>query len=263
MKLVTVTILAAAMVFVPARATAAVGGDITRAEVDPNWASGSFAGTVGKSETCQETPKEPESPERPEEPESPEEPGLPRQSGSPPIQPDTPPWDCGWTAYATVGPGTSIDDCSSAERRWGSIGAGVQVIWEGEEVTGPGSVSFGLPGLALEYGAAAPLLCLSAVESVREGVMCPEEEESCPPFAVVHASRQLDAALLQPPAAEAAVSPAGPISSQPAAPRPCRRQAKVRRHRHGRRIAISSGVRVAGKRIRSPRCKSGVGFGSA
>jgi len=179
----------------PGIASASSSGTITRAQVSADRTQANVAGTATRANSCEERPEE--SPELPEEPEGEL---LPPGWQSPPIQPESPPWECGWIAYATVGPGSSPADCDSPSRSLSSIGSGVQLIWSSEELTGPGSRGFDLEGLQLEYGSAAPLLCLAAVESVfDEEIECEEGGEPCPPYAVRHRTYQLDSALLEPP----------------------------------------------------------------
>jgi len=219
---------------IPATAAASVTGDITRTEVDQGWTTAALAGLAVEELDCEEGPEGPVSPE-----------------GGTPVQPKTPPSECGWIAYATVGPGTSISDCSSSTRRLNSIGTGVQVLWEGEEVRGAGLAQFDLSNVDLDYGAAAPLLCLSVVEAVRVQVECQEGEEACPPYAVVHRYRHLDAALLEPVPLPILDPPAsvGPLTSEPIirSPKPCARvKAKHQRRRQQRaKASLSHRVKVS------------------
>jgi hypothetical protein len=174
-------------------------GEISRAQVSPDWTMASIAGVASRTNECVEPPEEPEPPEGPEPGES--------SGPTPPIEPESPPQMCGWIPYATVGPGTSQADCSSAGRRLDSLGQGVQLVWEGKEIGGPGSAGYDLQDVQLENGPNGPLLCLSAVEAVVESLMCEVEEEggTCP-YVVEHAYYQLDSALLEP--ATPSVSPA-------------------------------------------------------
>jgi hypothetical protein len=127
---------------------------------------------------------------------------------------------CGWIPYATVGPGTSQADCSSAGRRLDSLGQGVQLVWEGKEIGGPGSAGYDLQDVQLENGPNSPLLCLSAVEAVAESIMCAAEElpggATCPPYVVEHVYYQLDSALLEPPSVEGPTT--APALSPPVQP---------------------------------------------
>lgn len=250
-SLVSVTIIWLVILLVPSLAKAVATGQITRAETDAHWVLADLSGAVNQQDFCEEGPEEPEPPEEVESSSATVYEG--------PLQPVDSPWECGWTAYATLGPGSSIADCSTTERRWSSIGSGVQLVWLGEEVRGQGVTSFDRQDLALEFGANAPLLCLSVVEAVREQIQCPEGEETCPPYAVVHRFRQLDAVLLTP-ASESSSSGAPVTSSSsegpPPSARPCRRvKHKLRRHRDSAKTAISSRVRISAKKSRSRACK--------
>lgn len=183
-------------------------GEITRAQVSPDWTAASIAGVASRINECVEPPEEPEPPEGPE----PGEPSGP----TPPIEPESPPRMCGWIPYATVGPGSSPADCSSPGRRLDSLGQNVQLVWEGKEIGDPGSAGYDLQGVQLENGSSSPLLCLSAVEAVAESIMCAELQEgaTCPPYVVEHVYYQLDSALLEPPMP----SVDGPALSPPAQP---------------------------------------------
>lgn len=177
----------------PSIASASSSGAIARSQVSADWALASLAGIATRTNDCEEPPAG--GPAPPEEPGG--GPGGPDELAEP-IQPETAPWECGWIAYATVGPGTAQADCSSPGRRWGSIGNGVQLVWSSEELTEAGSVDFDLGNVGLTYGANAPLLCLAAVKAVFEEVMCEGEEPSCPPYVVEHRVDQLDSAILEP-----------------------------------------------------------------
>jgi hypothetical protein len=231
-SLVTLTIFAMVAMLLPASAIAAVSGQITRSEATQNWVSASIAGSATQTVGCVEDPEEPGSP--------------PPPSGA-----------CDWVAYATVGPGDSIADCSSPGRRLESIGPGVQLVWEGEELKGVGTASFDLANVALAYGSAAPLLCLSVVEAVRETVQCPEGEEECPPYGIGYRNRDVDAALLvAPPPTGESPPPGGLDTLALPPPRSCHHPAKHKgRHRQrGGNARVSSLVRVPGKNSRRRGC---------
>ncbi len=162
-------------------------GEITRAQVGPNWTVASIAGSANT--TVQAGCELPEPPEPPEE-EHERSPWLGEE-----------PWlgPCGWIPYATVGPGTSQADCSSPGRRRYSLGEDVQLVWAGDEMENPGSITFDLSGIALAHGSGAPLLCLSAIQEELVGNECPQDGSYCPPnYSVVHYYQQLDLALLEP-----------------------------------------------------------------
>ncbi len=191
-------VFTAAMLLAPATA-AALTGEITRAQVSPDGAHGWIAGAVRQSNACQEPP----------EPQEPPPPGPGPGKSVPPKLPESGPWLCGWIPYATVGPATQEGGCSSPDRHWPDLGDGIQLVWLGSERRGIASVDFELDGIALQHGVDAPLLCLSAVEGVVEGISCIDVVDfPCPPYGVVHTDRQLDSALLVP-------SPVSPLTAAP------------------------------------------------
>lgn len=226
--MVAVAVLSCITVLLPVDAFASSSGEITRAVVTGGWESGSFAGTAIRANHCEEVPEERE----------PRPPGEPGESSSSVIQPSSAPWECGWIAYATLGPGSSSSDCSSPQREWGSLGAGVQLVWTGEELDSAGSSQFDLPNVDLQYGGAAPLLCLSAVESYPRRFMCiGGPEERCERYVITHRTYQLDSALLEPSSVtESPVSPPAQASPQDitAPPAPYPRSCRGKKHRHHR-----------------------------
>ncbi len=125
-----------------AAATAsASSGEFTRAEVSANGTHASLAGFVEWTEPCEEWPDEPWDPE------------------------SVPSWSCSvWTSYATIGPTSSGESCSSPGRNLDSITDGIEVIWEDEKRTGEGATNFDLSDVSLPHGADTLLLCLSALE---------------------------------------------------------------------------------------------------
>jgi hypothetical protein len=210
-------------------------GEISRAQVSSDWTTASIAGVANRINECVEPPEEPE-PEGPEPGES--------SGPMPPIEPESPPRMCGWIPYATVGPGASQADCSSAGRRLDSLGQDVQLVWAGKEIEGPGSASYDLQDVQLENGPNSPLLCLSAVEAVVESVMCEVVEGGTCPYAIEHAYYQLDSALLEPPTpsmgnptAISALSPPARSRIFPGRVRYCR---TVKPRRKGRRSNTSA-----------------------
>jgi hypothetical protein len=194
----------------PGLALASSGGEITRAQVTPGWTLAGIAGiasTTLQAEACTEPPEPPEPPR--EEPVEGEE-----WEGAPPeefFRPET----CSWIPYATVGPGASQADCSSPGRRRDSLGEGVQLVWAGDEMENPGSISFDLSGVLLNYGSSSPLLCLSATEAVLEAMYtgeCPfGSRDNCfSGYSVVETYQQLDSALLEPVASPTEKPASGP-----------------------------------------------------
>jgi len=237
-----VIFLLAVVASFPGIALGSSTGELTRVQVSADWAHGSLAGTAVRLDGCVQPPDE----------DSGEEPSIP------PKQPQSPPWECGWIAYATAGPGSSSSDCASPTRRLSTLGPGVQLLWSSEELTAAGTTAFDLTDVGLVYGEAAPLLCLSAVEAVAEAVDCTDEVESnCPPYAIVHRHLQLASRLLRPEAqslSEAALPAASSPNRQ--GRRPCRRVRLRRPHparRHIARAAIAARGHAASK-VRKGRC---------
>lgn len=227
----------------PAVANGSSGGEITRTEVNPAWTAASLAGVAIRATGCPPNPAPPKPPPPDEEVLFSKE-GL--QSPPPPIQPESEPWECGWIAYATLGPGQLPSDCSSPSRRFGSLGEEVQLVWKSTELKGTGAATFDLGEVVLQHGPTAPLLCLAAVEAVPEGIGC-APERVCPPYGIVHAYYQLDSAVLEvipPPAATPRPCPAHRVRRKGA-------KSKAGRIGIGNRTAVSRN----GKRVR--RCKTG------
>lgn len=139
-------------------ATSAFGttGQITEALASPDWMRGSFAGTVEWSGCAHPVP--------------------------PPSGPSSSYTACTWTAYATVGPGTSEEACLSPDRQLNSLGAGVQLVWQGEARTEAGSESFAVADFPMD-GAAGKVLCLAATEVGTDGktIPCLPPGEPIPP----------------------------------------------------------------------------------
>lgn len=139
------------LVILPADDALATSGEITRAEVNAEWTFAGIAGAIEWTEGCH----------------GPELGEAPPGTEPPPVSSL-----CIWTPYATVGPAGPETGCSSADRVLGHLGDGVQLVWQDDARTGTGSASFDLADVALLAGAAAPLLCLSAVETRYEVVFC-------------------------------------------------------------------------------------------
>ena len=164
----------------------------------------------------------------------------------------------------TAGPGSSQADCSAGNRRWDSIGEGVQLVWSGSEKTGSGSTSFDLESVALTYGDQAPLLCLSVV-AAEEGLVC--QAEGCPEYAIGHVTRLLDSAVLavetsSPPATVTVTATFDPVQvlSPPPTPQSCQRGKS--RQRKGRtamkgKIGLAQQTLAEGRGQRVRECKTG------
>jgi len=221
----------------PAAASGTSSGEITRAEVSPDWTTASISGTAVRSNYCPPLPPPP-----PPGPEGPEKPGEKL-----PVPPSSPPWRCGWIPFATVGPGSTQADCT------GLAGEGVQLVWVGSEIKGPGSEGFDLPVTALQHGSAAPLLCLYAVETVYERRVCIPEID-CSGYGAVHHTHRLDSALL-----EVVPPPLAPSIAPPPPPEPvCSISKPVpKRFKKKGRIGLGPSVRVTRKGRPVKRCKTG------
>ena len=141
-------------------AAASTIGEITSAVATPDWLHGNFAGSA-TWDGCAHYIR----PEKGPKPEGPTEaidlgPGTPAGPA------------CRWTPYATLGPGSSVEDCSSASRHLKSLGPDVQLVWKGETAWGAGSSSFQSAGLSLD-GIPGKVFCLAAVEEVPEETKIP------------------------------------------------------------------------------------------
>ena len=227
-------------VCVPAGAAASSSGEITRALVSPDWTTASIAGKAVRSNGCLVAPEQP--PSKGSEKEKPE----------PPPPPESPPGVCGWIPFATVGPGSSQADCSG--RGWESLGEGVQLAWVGPELQEPGSATFDLTSVSAQNGAAAPLLCLSAVETDYESKMCIPEID-CSGYRYVHRTYQLDSALLE--VVTAMASEQSQLSTAPGLG-PCKKpRQRQKRSQKLAGLALGPSVRVKGQPKRVRRCKTG------
>lgn len=234
---------------VPGAAVADSSGEITRAQVSPDWTTASIAGNAVRSNGCEAPPKEPK-------------PG-PEEEVVPPILPESPPWKCGWIPFVTIGPGSSQADCSADARSWNSFGEGIQIVWTGSETKGAGPAAFDLDDVGLEHGANAPLICLAAVESVTTRVVCPAVVGfPCPPYAIVHRTHQLDSALLVEEIAANEAPLVNPVEAGTipftAGEQPCRKTGKrQKRSQKQAGVALGPSIRVQGKPSRVRRCKTG------
>lgn len=232
----------AALALAPSATATVASGAIERAEADADWTAGSIAGIVYRPVSCVT-------------------PAWPKPAATWPGGPEPPPEPavyfspCAWIPYATLG---SVP-CSSPDRSLANPGPGVQVVWSGGEREGAGSAPFDLPALALAHGAAAPLLCLSAIEATAERVACAAAMGVvCPPYAIVGRPYELDSAVLK---ARPAFVSASPVPSPPGAAfsgeearsenrqrRRCRRAGQ--RPKPVRRASAKAGKRAGHKRCR-------------
>lgn len=126
-------------------------GRITKASTTPDGTRGDLAGEVEWTGCAHQPPKPPKTPKEEGFPESP---------------------TCTWTAYATVGPGSSPEACEGPGRHLSSLGSGVQLVWQGETRTGLGSEAFEVNDFALEAGA-GEMLCLATAEKSTDGTTLP------------------------------------------------------------------------------------------
>lgn len=218
-------------------------GTILEARASVDWTNGSFAGAVYRTYSCLQLPslrKPPPSPGLPTDPPSIEIP----EYFSP----------CAWIPYATLGPGDEEGDCSSPERA--TAGDGVQRVWSGGERTGAGSAVFDLTAVPLQYGADAPLLCLSVIEAGPVPVLCIAVVGfPCPPYAIGARHYQLDSALLEVPSRVSSPSLSSVASGALplATPSPGMRKPQRKRCRRGKRQARQD---VSAKPKRKVRCRS-------
>lgn len=255
MSLAVLGALVAGMTLAPG--AHAASGTIALAETDPNWTKANLAGAVYRTIECLSFPPGPKPPPGP----GPEWPGW-----EPPPEPPEHFSRCAWIPYATLGP-ASEDSCSSPDRQWPALGDGVQLVWSGGEQTGVGSARFDLRDLPLEYGSAAPLLCLSVIEAATSNTfLCVAVFPSpCPAYVIVGRHFQLGSKLLaaRSPISESPISSAGSNAGLAAQPAPeqivqksrrkrCRKGGPARarspqsRGRKSSRCARSRGVRKSG-----------------
>lgn len=128
-----------------------------------------------------------------------------------------------------------------------------QLVWVGPEFAGAGSTTFEVADVPLQHGDGAPLLCLSAVETVPEGRVCVPEID-CSGYRYVHKTYQLDAALLEIVAAPTVREQSLAAPGQPPCMKP--RKRLKRSHKHGG-LALGPSIRVKGQPKRVRRCKTG------
>lgn len=140
----------------PASASATTA-EVSTASVSADGSQITIAGSVtwtGCEIKFPEPPPPPPGPEEEEEGEGEEE--------LPPL--DSPPPHCGWTPFATVGPGSDPAECSLPERQWPeALGPGVALTWKGAESRGAGTVSFEVADLPVS-GGGGQLVCLGLIE---------------------------------------------------------------------------------------------------
>jgi hypothetical protein len=196
----------------------ATTGQITTALVSPGWLQGSFAGAVEWTACAHPAPT-----------------------------------DCTWTAYATVGPGSSTDACLSPDRRLNSLGSGIQLVWQGEKRTGAGSASFQATDFPLD-GTPGKVLCVATAEETTDGTELPCMPPGPPippgwhcPYVKVTYFDTLDSRVLetqqQPVPTDSSSAAGSPSSAQPGHRRHRHHHAK-RRHRG---ISLSQHVAVSKK----------------
>jgi|GEM_PF-4587791 len=185
--------LAAAVVFclwAPTSSFASASGEISHA-VGEEGAVSSAGGVEWEGCDHKIPPIPPRPPTPPYPPENPWEVG-PYVIVSPP-QPY-----CGWIPFATIGPGSSEADCSSADRAQpDELGEDVRLLWLGEEQRALGSQAFDVSEIAATEGTDG-LVCLSLIEIAPVAVACPMIVGiDCPPFIMAEFSHGLDAALVE------------------------------------------------------------------
>jgi len=221
-----VVALVAVLAVAAVGATSAFGatGQITTALVSSDWAQGDFAGAVEWTACAHPAPKPPVGPE----PSSPEY------------------VDCRWTAYATVGPGTSGEACLSSDRRLGSLGSEVQLVWQEGQRTGAGSASFQANDFPLG-GTPGQVLCLATAEETTDGTEKPCAPPGPPippgwhcPYVKITYFNTLDSQVLESPQGPATTSPSPTTVSQPSFAQPGHRH-----HRHHRAKRRHRGISLS------------------
>ncbi|HYP56224.1 MAG TPA: hypothetical protein VEQ41_08005 [Solirubrobacterales bacterium] len=229
---VSLVAAAAAALALAAPASATVStGSIKRAEVDAGWTAASLAGIVYRPTSCVAPSPPGTGPRPPLTPWDPEPPPEPAVHFSP----------CAWIPYATLG----TAPCSSPDRWLPNPGPGVQVVWSGGEREGAGSAPFDLPSVALAHGAAAQLLCLSAIEATAVPLACAAAMGViCPPYAVVGRPYELDSAVLK---ARPAFLAASPVPPPPGVTPPRGEGTKPKRRCRGAKQRRRGGAAVKGR----------------
>jgi hypothetical protein len=214
-------VLAATLVVAAVAATAAFGavGEITKASVASDWSSGSFAGQMEWT-GCAHLP--------------------------PPLKEPGPsgPFTCTWTAYATVGPGTSPEACLGSGRDLNSLGSGVELVWQGEARTGDGSEAFEVSDFPLD-GSGEKVLCLATREESTDGteLPCIPPFEIPPgwhcPYVMTNYFSNLDSRVLEAeaesgpkPKPEPAPKPEAEAGSKSEPSEPCACPGVIHRHHH-------------------------------
>jgi hypothetical protein len=219
-------------------AAASTSGEITTAMATPDWLHGDFAGSATWGGCAPLPPGKGPKPER--------------QTEAIDLGPEAPTGQaCRWTPYATLGPGSSIEDCSSANRHLQSLGPDVHLVWKGETKWGAGTSSFEATGLSLD-GIPGEVFCLAAVEEVPEEtkIPCVPPDKPMPidwhcPYVIRSYDIPLDARLVEVMPEPAKPAPEAGTGQQAAASPPivkphhrrCRGKRKAH-HRHvGKRCA--------------------------
>ncbi len=218
----------------------ATTGQITTALVSPGWSQGDFAGEVEWTACAHPAPKPPLSPE---------------EGGGPVALSSFEYVACTWTAYATVGPGTSAEACLSPDRRLNSLGAEVQLVWQGEKRTGVGLASFQVSDFPLD-GRPGKVLCLATAEETTDGTELPCMPPGPPipsgwhcPYVMVTYFDTLDSRVLELPREPARTGSSASTSSSDqafSAPPGHRRHRHHAKRRH-RGISLSQHVAVSKK----------------
>lgn len=210
-------------------------GQITTALVSPDWTQGDFAGAVEWTACAHPAPKPPPPPE---------------EGGGPVALSSFEYVACSWTAYATVGPGASVEACLSSDRRLGSLGSGVQLVWQEGQRTGAGSVSFQVDDFPLG-GTPGQVLCLATAEETTDGTEIPCAPPGPPippgwhcPYVMVTYLNTLDSRVLEAPQVPATTSPSPTTVSHPSSAQPGHR-----RHRHRRAKRRHRGISLSQHKV--------------
>lgn len=240
-RLATLVACVAALICGFAASAMASVGQITKAQVNADGTEAEIAGSVTWAGCVHQVllPKEPRKEKPPIGwPEGPEEKIWPSPY-------------CGWIPFATLGPGSTIADCSSVGRQNPEQqGDGVVLVWFGAERRDIGSEEFDLSGVSLD--ATSQLICLSAVEIAPSrdfacafyvGFECPPYRMARFPLVFASASLEFLARGSAPPDPSPGGSSAGGSSADERAASP---PPRIRRCANRRDKAMSS---------RASRCK--------
>jgi hypothetical protein len=170
----------------------ASSGEITRAEANSDWTLGSIAGAVEWT-GCEHWVAYTAYPYYEWGEPYPEYRGAPKPAPPPPY--------CGWTPYATVGPGSQLSDCNSKDRRLSSLGEGITLVWSGEEHRRferdfTETAEFDISAIPLS-GGTKQLACLALIETAPQPIACIQIVGFyCPPYVMGSYRHEVASAFL-------------------------------------------------------------------